>query len=77
MEERKKMKKKRKKKEMIREEKERKNFNEFCLKVITNGMKSVPKFQNGPASEGGISPLRHPPVRASAHSALTYNCPLG
>ena len=28
------------------------------------------KYKNFPASEGGHIPLRHPPVRASAHLAL-------
>ena len=46
-------------------------------------MNSVSKFQNLPASEGGTSPLRHPPVRASAQLALTRHreahqlCPPG
>ena len=46
-------------------------------------MNSVSKFQNLPASEGGTSPLRHPPVHASTQLALTRHreahqlCPPG
>ena len=65
------------------ERKRGKKGNEFCVKVITKLREFSIKFQNLPASEGGTSPLRHPPVRASAQLALTRHreahqlCPPG
>ena len=53
------------------ERKRGKKGNEFCVKVITKLREFSIKIPKSSSFWGGTSPLRHPPVRASAQLALT------